>query len=745
MLSKVAERGAQSAIKSLPSGVFGTLQGTGFEADVTKINMGEAAGVVGVNNHEHVDGEDNNNDKVESETDDKLQPMEHDDVVYTPLQSPSLFLAPSTGDIKLEPLSLGQLSSTSDANLLTGFSSALVALALMQISTSTFNKVTPSITEYTNSSKLSPQVLEYQDLSPSSKREFSRRKIIEEILETEESYISSLRILSGFYLAMLIEKGNNGVPLRLTHDYVDILIQSHESFRDQLQHLYSLSSRNSFIDYFPSISEEFDSKTKSLCSRSSPMMAALVAELISKRLISVYIYQEYNSIYDLVLKLMQSKEDDPDIGKTLTMGYQNFLETSGTIGMRMDLSFVSLISKPISRISKYKLFLETLKKMTPIEDDQMAHRSIQDSIIQTEYCLMEVNRYGLQEKNMAKKLFESLVFPSNLLQFPVEYLGFPVLKGALYSAWVGKDSQIQCQLLGVFLFKTHIILANVVRPNRYEVKFLIPLSVSKIVESNDPHGGIHTNYEYCFKLVFEHKYQLFELLLLSTDSHESTVWREKLHIMTDFINGPYQFDYSSSKFNEEQGTHSSCIIPSPFRAFDTKLDKVMRPFITTTSTGSIRRHLHRRYLESDYSNIGANDNCYFCQVFPIDVELICDAVIDNALNYASNNYPKSPHKPPVIHLKDLDKSRIENQLEDIWSDELVSNGFLSRRAKSTPSRAHSRTKRSSAREFGQTTPKDEDLHAQLNKDTTKKRVSLMRKTSIVFGDALKSILAGSKY
>jgi hypothetical protein len=555
----------------------------------------------------------------------------------------------------------------------------MIAMALMRLSSGLTLSPRDDYSEFTSSSKVSLCPITYDDLSPLSKRAFARRKVIEEIIGTEESFISAMKMLSGIYLATLIDKGNNGIPLRLIHDYVDILIISHEEFLDELRNLYSISFRN-YIRPFDS--PDFDSRAQQLLSCSSPMMAALVAELINKKAISVYIYQEYNSIHDLVLKLMDSKEDDPDIGKTLTRSYQTFLEASQDGIDRMDLSFVSLISKPIARIPKYKLFLESLSKLTPLDEDEDCHRLIQDSIVQVDYSIKEVNRYGLQEKTKAQLLFENLSFPPNLLKFPVEYLGLPLLIGALHITWIGRDRQILNHLFGSFLFKTHIILATITKGNKYEVKFLIPLAVSRAVDSNDFNGGIYSSYENSFKLAFENDYKLFELLVICHDEFETSIWREKLEILTNVVNGPYKFDYSSSKFNEEQGTSSSTIIPPSIQSCDAKLDKMASTF---------RRYLHHDTVFS---------NCYFRELIFLKVE------DDHTVRFKSEN---------IVVIREVERCKIESQLEDLWSDELISNGLLDRRKKST--RRH---------RF-----KSTDNSGSL-------RVSLMRKTSML-GDALKSM------
>lgn len=592
-------------------------------------------------------------------------------------------------------------------------SSSSPRVCTVQISCGTFS----SSNHYPDSLSLSFLPQNYADLSPVTKRSIGRKNVIEEIIETEESYISSLKMLSGIYLETLINKGNNGIPVKATHGYIEMLISTHSEFLSNLRFLFKVPLYSSY--------QADDDASPDFHTPSSPVTAALVAELISLRAIPVFIYQEYNSTYDLVLKLMESKKDDPDIGLALTKSYQHFLESTQKENEKLDLSFMSLIHKPIQRIPKYKLFLELLSKLTPFEEDVVCHQKIQDCIVRVDYSIMEVNRYGLQEKIKASILFSGLMFGTTALRFPVEYLGPPLLSGALLITWVESSENYLTSLqLGVFLFKSHVIFAQVSKSTRFDVKFLIPLSVCKVVDSDDVGGGMTCYHENSFKLVFEQSFKLYEVLLTAIDCNELEIWKERLEIFTKIVNGPYKFDYSSSRHHEEQGTFSSTIIPITMQSMDTKLDKI--PNTTIRS-----RHLHHFYL--------FYDTCYFRKIIQINI------VISEETHGSINSVRFRPHKERknVVILKAIERSTVENLLEELWSDELVTTEFLNRRKKSA------RTMRRSRLLIHPSYPDSPEVipvhsgRVQVqecsSEMTINKRVSLMRRTSLVVGDALRSL------
>lgn len=370
--------------------------------------------------------------------------------------------------------------------------------------------------------------------------------------------------------------------------------------------------------------------------------------------------------------------------------------------------------------------METLLKLTPISEDPLCHSKIEESLHSIDDQIRQVNRYGCQEKFKANLLFESLAFAPKTLNFPVEYLGNPILLGSLHCIWVGRDRQVQSQNFGAFLFKTHLVLAQVMKFNRFEVKFLIPLSICKVVDSSDCLGGLFTQYQHSFKLIFEHRYTMIELMCLQNDSLESQVWKDKLSLLINYVNGPYEFDYSSSNSNEELGTYCSLILPPFIQPFDAKLNKL--------------KSIRLKNQKSIFTQ------CYFSDIIPIKVEHVS---INDDRGQVYKTITKFENiEGTLIHLKETERARIEYLLQDLWSDELVSNAILTRRKQSTKKRGSRLYSSKSSR--NQTSTRSQsfnnpDLQQPIDSENNStvrstSRVSIMRRTSIVFGGALKAIM-----
>lgn len=620
------------------------------------------------------------------------------------------------------------LPSHDASSVISDLPSSFIKFALLKLSSSNLNSPKSGLSmtvtndspheQFTSSSKLSPCIIPFEQYPPHIKRSFIRQRIIEEIVDTEESYISSLYMLSDVYLKSIILKGNDGIPIKQLNQYVNNLVKCHFDFLIELKQLIN-----------------FQSSASTALPPNSPQTAGRVADLISKRAINKFFYEQFFTLHDLVFKLINSKESDPELGLSLTKGFQTVLEAASSSN-GMDLSLNSLMCKPIARISKYKLFLETLLKSTPKIDDNIANDIIQKSIIKIDNQISEINRFGLQEKLKANVLFNSLKFQSQIkLNFPVEYLGMPILLGSLFGVYInGKDRTAVNEVYGCFLFKTHLILTNVSKYNKFDVKFLIPLSICQIystdsnldVDLND--GGIYTRFKNSFKLKFENNFKLFEILLISIDKFEYDIWFEKLNLLINFINGPYKLDYSISKINKDFNLNFniSIIKPNLMQCFDIKL-----------SNNSIL--LSKEVLKA----------CYFNEIIPIRIAINYEDGMDSYNSLKGSEQDGTDFNidgERVILINEVERSRIEYLLQSLWSDELLSKNLLVRREQSV---SKSKSKRSSSFRFTfkrKSNDNDTNSFDILKRDTVHDaadrnhhhHISLIRKTSKVLGFRSKS-------
>lgn len=240
----------------------------------------------------------------------------------------------------------------------------------------------------------------------------------------------------------------------------------------------------------------------------------------------------------------------------------------------------------------------------------------------------------------SKKLFSRLSFDPQL-SFPVECFGVPLLCGSLAGVWRTEHKTFVSSFYGVFVFKSALILCDVEK-HKYNVKFLIPLSCCK-VEANDASEGLYCPYEKALKLIFEKNYALYEVMLLSFDKKEFHVWKTKLQILTEYANGPYAFDYSSSVQE-----HATSIIPPTIAPMDISLN---------------------RFNEVDYNF----SFCYFAELISFRLRYIgaADGKPIKQKHFDVNTTFTSTI--PEITFKKQDQLAVEKNLRDIWSEELKDN------------------------------------------------------------------------
>lgn len=245
-------------------------------------------------------------------------------------------------------------------------------------------------------------------------------------------------------------------------------------------------------------------------------------------------------------------------------------------GRRKDLSLQSLMIIPAARISKYKLILEQLAKNTcPIEEAQ-SHAVILDSLDKVEVKLRQIDHNHLVEKfrRQSHILWNCLHFKYEL-PFSVQYFGLAILCGALNITWIAPDGSIKFYYMGCFLFKSYLIMANVTNPEgRFYVKFIIPLHCCRIESPVNTVVGLQTSSVLTKKLIFEHDFGLYEVLLTATTAEELRAWHEKLEVQILSINGVYMWDFKASDMSL-QGYNSASRIP-PMKALSVAFQKKSR-------------------------------------------------------------------------------------------------------------------------------------------------------------------------
>ncbi|KAK6464713.1 hypothetical protein DFJ63DRAFT_334263 [Scheffersomyces coipomensis] len=368
-----------------------------------------------------------------------------------------------------------------------------------------------------------------------TKSNFTVKKNIEELVETEEYYINCLKILINYYIEPYLFNNNSEipVPLSLMNLFLRELIQIHT------QILYDI------INDYSQLNQQHQIET----------LVEKIAYDLTKSEYSIYIYQEYCNVYENVLQLLgqphpclETKNKPKNMSRLpwnfkWLKGWELYLEASQPRSRHLDLSFPSLIQRPTARMGKYKLILEAINKSQSFKLVKYIN------ILNYNLNWINNNCKNCQIDSSVTSLndvidFRNVITENNLNS---EYFGNPFLIGCTNCIWIETKS-IKQGIFATILYKSHLLLVEAVENSKLkcDIKFIIPLSKSQLIKNiRDSDGGLYFNHPYCIKILFEDNYCQYELLFAMNTEQEFYVWNNYLDTHINVINGPYRMDFSN--------------------------------------------------------------------------------------------------------------------------------------------------------------------------------------------------------
>ncbi|GMM34675.1 hypothetical protein DASC09_020000 [Saccharomycopsis crataegensis] len=475
--------------------------------------------------------------------------------------------------------------------------------------------------------------------SASQKMALRREKIIEELLKTESSYIEFLKLLSETYTGVI--EGSNlgklsGIPLI---DCIERLICEHRKFLFELQRFQSSSPLTGSAS--PNNSKTLHSTSDEVTSSMLSYGAAIhVSRMIADKAINLFFYEEYFSTIKLASQLLK-KLNSTEFH--LCKGYEKYLEAVQPRDEKLDLSLLSLLQKPVTRVGKYRLLVESLLETIPENDESIPLVEFELERIKSKLNIMNNFNDDLEKTDITKTLFSRIFFEVDQWSFPVECFGLPLLCGALGCVWRQMSGKLVSQINGIFLFKSTLIVCDIVKEEKYIVKFVIPLCCCK-VQDNEATEGLYSTNIGSFKLLFEHNYGLYEISLLGLLKNEIGIWKNKLEMLTKVLYGPYEFDYSVSL--SENTVKKMSLIPNRISPVDISLN---------------------RFNDSDYNF----SDCYFGELVAFRAEFITtDDCNSSMINDEYEEDVGIVECSAKIEFKEQNRSTIEDKLKEVWSMEL---------------------------------------------------------------------------
>ncbi|PSR92078.1 hypothetical protein BD289DRAFT_459806 [Coniella lustricola] len=518
-------------------------------------------------------------------------------------------------------------------------------------------------------------------------RSLQRRRVLEELIHTEEGYIGNVRFLMNVYVTILISLPTmpQGLRSSINRNLGDI-VDLHEELLGDLHRAVPFSEfgdlgpnmqarshghghrRMRSLDSVPEDEQGVSSLANVTELIAEPNVAADVAKVFANKMHRFFIYEEYGAKYEMMMK------DVALVHRTMPQwnAYQRGLETlASSLGAsrnhqdksKQALTIGDLLVKPIQRVCKYPLLFAELLKCTPVVDSPYAHMEIENTLIRLREATSQINRAtddALVRTVLEKTwlLQDRLVFPDARLDAAsknrVRSFGHVELCGALYACWQTKD-RVQGQYMVTLLYKEWLCLASASKADQiYTLQACIPLNQVK-VEAVDNGRGLqcHTA-PFSWKIVFECDCHLYEMMLTACTSKEEDEWRSRLN------------DGSAVKAQEQDTPDLYSFLFLNLKSQGTVFGK----------QGSIARNLsiHRATTVGPKSPL--------CNVIvrntTLDKDLLSSA---NATINRSQSLLATKGRVPVLTPPKADRARLEALLSDVWTREVLPFPGITARAR----------------------------------------------------------------
>ncbi|KAI1356308.1 hypothetical protein F5Y01DRAFT_323774 [Xylaria sp. FL0043] len=526
-------------------------------------------------------------------------------------------------------------------------------------------------TYYERSSHMDPAVTE---------RLLQRRRILEELITTEESYIGDIRFLMNVYVTILasLPTLQQGLRSSINQNLTDI-IELHEEILGELHRIVPDSeyTQPEYISVEPSSkpSQEhhrwhsLDSVPEDRGGQSwlhsvpsviaEPNIAAEVAQIFGKKMNRFLIYEEYGARYELMIKDVASAHRMLPQWENYQKGIEALAASLNASNQhlghsRKSLTIGDLLVKPIQRICRYPLLFSELLKYTPVCDCPSSHIEIESVLIRLRETTAEINRAtddpGIKASlEQTWLLQDRLVFPNQKLsaasKSKVRSLGQIRLCGALHVCWQTREG-VTGQYMVSLLYRDYLCLATAGKVEQaYTIQACISLDSIKIEEADNGRGLQCHTAPFSWKLVFECDHQLYEMIMTACSPKEETEWRMRLSDARQ--SGPHE--QACPAFYSSNSLHIK------------SLGTVFR------KPGSVARRLsiHRA------TTIGPKSP--LCQVVLKNTSTVKDTTPTNlpsAIN-RSQSLLTTNSRIPVLAPSRAERARLEALLADVWSRQIL--------------------------------------------------------------------------
>ncbi|OJD35469.1 rho guanyl nucleotide exchange factor [Diplodia corticola] len=402
-----------------------------------------------------------------------------------------------------------------------------------------------------------------------------RRRIVEEIIASEEGYIGDLKVLVNVYFSVLESAPSVSSQTRTAiHRNVSQILQLHEDLLGELHRIVPNSeythddvsssprprkakhSRWHSVDIVPgrvvglavhlrqqrhSLDLEHQEDATPIALTTDTKTVADIARLFEKFLKRFFAYEEYSAQFESVNGELESSHraiaawHDYERGieaLSTTLVSDNKKESNGKKG----LTLADLLIKPIQRPSKYPLLFADLLKHTPVADDPVAHAELEKTYYRLKDANQEIN--NAKDDPITRRLIETTWLLQDRLIFPEDQplpralltrlLGHVSLCGILHVTYQTNE-RTEGKYMICILFNSCLLLALADKSSSgYEVVATITLANGSIEPSDNGRGLQCHTAPFTWKLVFESGHRLYEVILSACSAEEEEVWKTSL-------------------------------------------------------------------------------------------------------------------------------------------------------------------------------------------------------------------------
>ncbi|KAI4105992.1 MAG: hypothetical protein L6R37_002453 [Teloschistes peruensis] len=532
-------------------------------------------------------------------------------------------------------------------------------------------------------------------------RATQRQKILEELIESEASYVADLKVLIHAYFTFLGSAPNVSQRMSMQiHENVAEILELHEDLLCQFQHVIKGAGATPAIMHHDTPRQPKQHGRRSVdghriaaavaglvhTARNSVDMARPahskvpptqaetskvldIAEIFGKAMNRFTAYEEYGAKYDLMTRDLAQTSKSISNWHAFERSIEalaNSLASSGASDepARKGLSFGDLLIKPVQRICKYPLLFDELYSVTLESDSVESHQELKKVLGDLQKAAERTNRAiddrGAQARlQRSWRLQDLLVLPDVAISpASLRLLGQPILCGVLYVAYeFGQD--ICGNYMLCVLFSSYLLLA-VQQPDsdRFDVIALINLDGSQLGKADDGRGLRCHTAPFSWKLVFESAQHLYELIFCACSLREEEAWTGAITQQTQ---------------NSIQATQE--LSPAPHYDFLKLNVSPLGPVFGIF--GSVTRRLSVQRAATVHSRVNGPQviirNTTTAKFNKTGPEWMYDSI------GRSKSVTAASHVP-ILAPKRADRSRMESALADVWSrDQLPFPGMSSNR------------------------------------------------------------------